>query len=334
MAAFAKLTIEFVHGPIGFNSWVKFFDAGAVDQASAAPVPCFCVDFRRRWHEMIIQLVTAAVKQRRRIPMLPFLVTIPHSGEKVPEVATWLKGLPEKTLMCDVDRYVDRLYGPALAELQIPFVKTDWTRYAGDLNRLPEDIDASSVRGNANKAGTFSRGFLWTMTTTETPLMPQAVAPEVHQKLVDLIYHPFHQSIRDHYEKFREAGASVIYHLDAHSMPSVGTRQHRDPGERRADIVISDCEGKSCSRGYLELVIAAYVTAGFKVGYNWPYVGGRVTEVYGVPGKGQQALQVEMNRDLYMDESEKTLKSAHTEIQGKIKKALTTIRDGLPNVKR
>lgn len=266
--------------------------------------------------------------------MIPFFVTIPHSGEKLPPQATWLKGLPEETLMCDVDRYVDRLYDPALTELRIPSVRTEWHRYAGDLNRLPEDVDASTVDGHANKPGSFSRGFLWAITTTEIPLMEAPIAASTHQALVNLIYEPFHQSIKDHYQSFVQKGAAKVYHLDVHSMPSVGTRQHRDPGERRADIVVSDCKGTSCSKNYRDLVIAAYVIAGFKVGYNWPYFGGRVTEQYGNPAGGREALQVEMNRALYMDEVTKKLRGAEAEdVQKKLKVALSYIMENLPHLK-
>jgi N-formylglutamate amidohydrolase len=107
---------------------------------------------------------------------------------------------------------------------------------------------------------------------------------------------------------------------------------HRDPGERRADIVISDCYGKSCDSKYRDLVIASYVTAGFKVGYNWPYMGGRVTEVYGKPSEGQQAIQVELNRSLYMDEKTKELLPSHSAVQEKILKALSYIKSELPKL--
>lgn len=262
--------------------------------------------------------------------MIPFLVTIPHSGEQIPPQADWLKGLPEEVLMCDVDRYVDRLYEPTLQALKIPYVKTEWHRYAGDLNRLPDDVDATSVKGHANAPGSFARGFLWTITTTELPLMKNAIDQKMHKDIVNLIYEPFHASVREIYEKYREDGARHVYHLDAHSMPSVGTRQHRDPGERRADIVVSDNKGASCSKAYRDLVIAAYVTAGFKVGYNWPYFGGRVTEQYGIPKNGQDALQVEMNRALYMDEQTKKLKTENLgEVQAKVRKALDYILENL-----
>lgn len=261
--------------------------------------------------------------------MKPLLITIPHSGEKVPPQTPWLLTLPETTLMCDVDRFVDRLYEPALSVVKIPYVKTEWHRYAADLNRFPEDVDSSSVEGNTTAAGTHNRGFHWTITTTSLPLMTAPMSLKNHQELVKLIYDPFHLNIRNEYKKIKDKGFSEVYHIDAHSMPSVGTKMHRDPGERRADIVISDCSGKSCKWGFRDLVIAAYCTAGFKVAYNWPYGGGRVTEQYGHPEQGHHAIQVELNRDLYMDEVSKKLKPSHAQVQEKIKLALQYIYDQL-----
>lgn len=270
-----------------------------------------------------------------QLPPYSLLVTIPHSGEKVPPQADWLKGLPEEILMCDVDRYVDFLYEPSLSKLHIPYAKTEWHRYAGDLNRIPEDVDAASVIGNSNPAGMHRRGFLWAITTYNYPLMPAPVSAETHQELVELIYEPFHASVRKLYENYESAGRKKIFHLDAHSMPSVGTKEHRDPGERRAEIVVSDCHGKSCDPRFRDLVIAAYAVAGFKVGFNWPYFGGRVSEFYGQPAKNHHAIQVEMNRDLYMDEFSKKLKAEEAKkIQAKVESALNYICQHLPDLQR
>ncbi len=264
----------------------------------------------------------------------PFFVTIPHSGEKIPPQTPWLQSLPEDILMCDVDRYVDFLYEPSLRKHHIPFVKTEWHRYAADLNRLPEDVDASSVKGHANAVGSFSRGFHWVMTTYKIPLMTEPMSVQRHDELVQLIHDPFHVSVRGLYAQAHQKGFRTTYHLDAHSMPSMGTSEHRDPGERRAEIVVSDCKGTSCSREFRDLVIAAYVTAGFKVGYNWPYFGGRLTEQYGNPARGQHAIQVEMNRDLYMNEVTKKIKpETAPQIQGRIEQALSYILAHLPEEK-
>ena len=261
---------------------------------------------------------------------VPLFITIPHSGEKVPELCSWLKNLDETVLMCDVDRYVDRLYEPFLNEFDIPYVKTEWHRYAVDLNRIPSDIDASSVIGSSNPAGKYSRGYHWVVTTHNSQLIKQPLSQEIHHQLTDLIYKPFHSEVLKLAGQIKSQGHRHIYHIDAHSMPSVGTSMHKDPGERRADIVISDSLGKSCSAEFRDLVIAAYVTAGFKVGYNWPYVGGRLTEEYGRPSQGHHTIQVELNRDLYMDEVTKKIKpELSMEVSSRLKKAILKIKTEL-----
>lgn len=268
-----------------------------------------------------------------QLPPYPLLVTIPHSGEKVPDQASWLKGLPEEILMCDVDRYVDFLYEPTLQKLRLPFAKTEWHRYAGDLNRIPEDVDAGTVESSSNPPGSHRRGFLWAITTYNHKLMPGPISAKTHRELVELIYEPFHASVRKLYENFESAGCKKVFHIDAHSMPSVGTKEHRDPGERRAEIVVSDCHGKSCEPGFRDLVIAAYAIAGFKVGFNWPYFGGRVSEHYGQPSKNHHAIQVEMNRDLYMDEVTKKLRPLDAQkIQAKVEVAFNYICQNLPKL--
>lgn len=263
---------------------------------------------------------------------IPFFISIPHSGERVPEQTPWLKSLPEEILMSDVDRFVDRLYAPALQTLEIPYQKTDWHRYAVDLNRIPTDIDVDSVLGAPKKSGTHPDGYHWVITKNEVRLMPTPMSEETHKELTQLIYEPFHEGMRALYESFKQSGFKNIFHLDVHSMPSVGTSMHRDPGEKRADIVISDCLGKSASPQYRNLVIAAYATVGFKVAYNWPYMGGRVTEHYGKPDQGQQALQVELSRAVYMDERTKQLLPQYTDVQSKLLKALTYIKSELPKL--
>jgi len=263
---------------------------------------------------------------------IPFFVSIPHSGEKVPDLTPWLKTLPETILMSDVDRYVDYLYEPALKNLNIPFEKTEWHRYAVDLNRVPSDVDADSVIGSKNPSGKFADGYHWVKTKNEVQLMPAPIDEKTHKELTELIFEPFHKNIRNHYAFYKNNGHKNVFHIDAHSMPSVGTRMHRDPGQIRADIVVSDCAAKSCSPYFRDLVIAAYVIAGFKVGYNWPYLGGRVTEAYGHPLQGQHAIQVEMNRNLYMDEATKKIKPEAEQVRAKIQTALTYIKSELPKL--
>ncbi len=266
--------------------------------------------------------------------MKAFLISIPHSGERVPDETPWLHQLPEPVLMCDVDRFVDRLYQPVLDELRIPHVVTEWHRCVVDLNRLPDDVDASSVEGHANPAGQFWNGLIWVRTTRGHQLLPKPISKDLHRKLVADYFQPFHDRVLKIYSDFRAQGARRVYHLDAHSMPSKGTASHRDPGETRADIVVSDCEGTSCSADFKDLVIEAYKKAGLGVAYNWPYRGGRVTQTYGKPKEGQEAIQVEISRALYMDEeSKKFLPKKAKVLMQKLTAAVTLIHNRLPDCK-
>jgi len=265
--------------------------------------------------------------------MRAFFVSVPHSGEQVPDETPWLHGLPEPTLMRDVDRYVDLLYRPGVEAVQAPFVVTQWHRYVVDLNRLPEDVDEESVIGSKIPKGTHRRGIHWTVTTIGEQLMPEPITKQAHDQLVEKYFLPFHEQIEATYKSFKDSGANKVYHLDAHSMPTFGTEAHRDPGKERPEIVVSDVKGTSCEVWYRDLVVESYKQAGFKVAVNWPYLGGRVTQTYGHPDRGQHAVQVEMKRALYMDETNKQLKTKNlTKIQSQVKQALQSICKEMPQV--
>ncbi|MCK6599866.1 MAG: N-formylglutamate amidohydrolase, partial [Bdellovibrionaceae bacterium] len=68
-----------------------------------------------------------------------------------------------------------------------------------------------------------------------------------------------------------------------------------------------------------------YVTAGFKVAYNWPYKGGRLSQQYGKPAQGQQSIQVELNRALYMNEINKKIIPESAKVKEKLANAIETI---------
>lgn len=273
-----------------------------------------------------------AINQRKST-MKAFFITIPHSGERFPAETPWLQGLPEPILMADVDRYVDRLYQPVIQDLNLQYVKTEWHRYVVDLNRFPSDVDADSVIGSQNPSGKFTRGLHWVKTMKGEVLMPKPISEELHAQLVKRYFDPFHVDVKAVYKSIFAQGAKKVYHLDAHSMPSIGTAGHRDPGERRADVVVSDWDDRSCEKSYMDLVCDAYAATGLSVKVNWPYVGGRVTEAYGKPEIGQHAIQVELNRALYMDEdSKKLIPDKAAALTLKITQAVRHIYDNLPDL--
>lgn len=263
---------------------------------------------------------------------LPFFVSIPHSGERVPSEVTWLSQLSEQTLMRDVDRYVDVLYKPSIDELQIPLVETQWHRYVVDLNRTVDQVDQASVQGATEVVGTHPKGLHWSVTTHKEALISQPMEKELHDKLVQGYYEPFHLAVKELRRQIRTQ-YPMVYHLDLHSMPSVGTALHPDPGEKRAEVVISDFHGKSSASDFKDLVIKSYQDAGFQVAYNWPYVGGGITQMYGQPDLGFSTVQVELNRAVYMDEDSKQLNSDKLkQVQKSLGQALSLVHKGLKEI--
>jgi len=260
----------------------------------------------------------------------PLIVTVPHSGENLPPEATWLQGLDERLLMYDVDRYVDDLYSTSLSGNGIAWVKTQWHRYACDLNRLETDVDQASVVGASEPVGRHPRGLHWSKTTMGDVLMLKPISIETHRAIVQRCFRPFHEAVAEVAEAVRSkderSAAHPLFHLDLHSMPSLGTSEHRDPGELRADLVISNQDGKSSSSEFFELVCQAGRAQGFKVRENWPYKGGRITETYGRPRDGWQTVQIELNRKLYMDEvSKHKVDSLYSATQIRVGEMLTDI---------
>jgi N-formylglutamate amidohydrolase len=107
--------------------------------------------------------------------------------------------------------------------------------------------------------------------------------------------------LRQLVERTRERFGFCIL-LDCHSMPSVGGPLDRDHGQARVDFVLGDCFGTACAPAITEIADRSLSGFGYLVTRNDPYAGGFTTRHYGRPGEGLHALQIEINRSLYMDE--------------------------------
>ena len=99
------------------------------------------------------------------------------------------------------------------------------------------------------------------------------------------------------------AGFGACILLDAHSMPSVGSGPGPARARRRVDIVLGDRMGSACHPLVIETAERVLHAQGYQVIRNTPYAGGFTTRHYGRPGEGRHALQIELNRALYMDEA-------------------------------
>lgn len=233
-------------------------------------------------------------------------------------------------LLTDVDRFVDELYRPAAGTHGLSLISLETHRYAGDLNRFPTDVDADSVEGASSPSGTHPHGYFWVKTTTGISLMPKPVSASLHAELVAEIHDPFHARIAAQIKQLKQSHPGrPIYHLDCHSMPSRGTESHPDAGAERAEVVLSDFEGRSTRPEFLSLVKDAFCAKSFKVAINDPYKGGRITQRYGKPAQGHHTIQIELNRKLYMDEATKAKLPGFDALQARLRAVIDDVVQGL-----
>jgi N-formylglutamate amidohydrolase len=230
----------------------------------------------------------------------PLLVEVPHAGLSVPDDVRGELMAPKDALQRDADIHVDRLYENAW-KLGAALLVAKISRYVVDLNRARDDVDAATVSDHPTPAGAQPRGVVWRSTTDGRPILTR---PLTYQQLLsrfERYYVPYHQALHTTLEQLRSRFGHAIL-LAGHSMPSLGRSMHSDPGARRADVVPGSCGRTSADRRVIDLVDAHFREAGLSVRHDDPYKGGFATSHYGRPAEGWHAIQIELNRALYVDE--------------------------------
>jgi N-formylglutamate deformylase len=229
-------------------------------------------------------------------PPTPLVVSVPHAGCELGTLGAALP--PGLDVRCDADLFVDELY--RLRE-GAAFIKARLSRFICDLNRDPDDVSPRAVPSHPAPRNANGRGFVWELTTTGAPAL---LRPLTHEEWQDrrAVHQAYHGAISGALERARAKFGHAIL-VDGHSMPSVGRQGHADPGRPRADVVPGDRLGTSCAASLSRLVGEHFRSRGFAVTFNDPYRGGFITTHHGRPASGIHAIQIEMRRDLYMDEA-------------------------------
>lgn len=229
----------------------------------------------------------------------PVLVEVPHAGLMIPESLRDEILASEETRRRDADLYVDELYalapdaGAALLSARI-------SRYVVDLNRAPDDVDLGPLEEPGAGRLNQPRGVVWRVTTDGRPVLRTPLDEGAFTQRLERFHRPYHTRLREELERVRERFGFVVL-LAGHSMPSAVRRGPREI-ERRADIVPGSLGGKSADPRVIDLVDQHFRAAGLSVRHDVPYRGGFTTAHYGRPAIHQHALQIEINRALYMDE--------------------------------
>ena len=236
--------------------------------------------------------------------VLPIVVNVPHAGRVYPEAFVAMARLDRFGLRRSEDCFVDLLFEDAPG-LGAAMLQAHFPRAYLDVNREPYELDPRMFDGRlpvfANTRSMRVAGGLGSV--------PRIVGDgqEIYRsrlpvaealRRIEAIYRPYHQALRSLLQRTHQRFGEAML-LDCHSMPSASLGA--DVGAR-PDVVLGDRFGTSAGARLVDGAQAAFERLGYRVVRNRPYAGGFITEHYGQPASGVHALQIEVNRALYMDE--------------------------------
>jgi len=233
-------------------------------------------------------------------PETPVVVEIPHAGLEIPAYFRAPLIAPIRAVARDADLYVDELYADSVLEGATMIIASA-SRYLVDLNRAEDDFDAASVVGS-RADGSRPRGLIWSLTTDGERVLSRPLTREELDERLQTVHRPYHAKLRALLEEKRAKFGYAIL-LAAHSMPSIGRSAHGDAGTPRADVVPGTQGKTTAGARFIEAVEHHANAAKMSLVHDDPYRGGFATREHGRPSQKIHAVQVELARRLYMDET-------------------------------
>ena len=274
------------------------------------------------------ELATAFDVIRPRSASSPVVFSSAHSGRIYPAAFIAASRLDPLTLRRSEDAFVDELFGAA-PELGAILLRAHFPRAYMDVNREPYELDPKMFEGRlpafANTRSMRVAGGLGTIARVvgeAKEIYARKLTVEEGLARIESLYTPWHRALRGLLQQaWRQRGVAVL--VDCHSMPSNAGRADRI----KADIVLGDRYGASCDPLFTEAAESRLRALGYVVARNKPYAGGFITEHYGDPAAGWHALQIEINRRLYMDETTIERAPGFAELQDDLREVMQVLME-------
>ncbi len=233
----------------------------------------------------------------------PFVFASPHSGDVYPADMGTVAGLDSASLRSAEDALVDRLIAPGQtlgATLLLARLGRAWV----DLNRAPDDLDPALIEGldggGASPRAAAGYGVIPRLTGDGRPLYDRRLNAAEAATRIAGAHVPYHAAL-DGLMQAAHARHGIAVLVDWHSMPSRATQGVG--GARGPDVVLGDRHGASCAVELSRRLRRSFEALGWRVALNQPYAGGWTTRRWGRPAEGFHAVQIELNRALYLDEA-------------------------------
>lgn len=241
-------------------------------------------------------------------PPTPLVFASPHSGRLYPPEMMAAARLTTQDLRGSEDAFVDDLIAGAPAQ-GVSVIRARLARAYIDLNRDAWELDPTMfedalpdfAQGRTARVAA-GLGAIARVAGEGRPIYARKLTFAEAKARIETAHRPYHDALDRMLAQARNAhGLAVL--VDWHSMPAAAARGHRARGGGACDIVLGDRFGAACAPMLTTLLEKALEELGYRVARNAPYAGGYTTEHYGRPLRRTHAIQIEINRALYMNET-------------------------------
>ena len=224
---------------------------------------------------------------------VPILLSVPHCGTQFPEELT-ANFIPELAKAPDdTDWFVDELYNFA-SEMGINVISAKYSRWVVDLNRDPDSKplynDGRIITGLCTTTD-FHGNTIYTQNEPDEEEVARRVA---------LYYNPYHAKIQEMLDELKQEFGKVLL-WDAHSIRQSVPTIHKD---KFPDMILGSADETSAHPKLIQAALKGLKTGEYGISHNYPFKGGQITRSFGKPSENQHALQLEMNKILYMNDEE------------------------------
>ena len=238
-------------------------------------------------------------------PEVPLVFDSPHSGVEYPRDFDFV--CPLEMLRTAEDTFVDELYaaapahGATLIGAFFPRSYIDANRNLGDIDQqlLDEPWPGEAMPGEKSRLG---MGLIRRLAVPKTPVYGRKLGVAEVKARIDRYYEPYHRELAAVADRLH-ARFGGVWHVNCHSMKSVSNAMASEgAGVMRGDFVLGDRDGTTCAPEMTEFVLRFLRIRGYDVKVNDPYKGVELVRRHGRPREQRHSLQIEVNRNLYMDE--------------------------------
>ena len=235
----------------------------------------------------------------------PLVFASPHSGRLYPPELMQASRLAGADIRRSEDAFVDDLIAAGTDHGAVIIAAT-YARAFVDVNREPYELDPAMF---ADDLPPFAQsrtarvaaglGSIARIVAEGHEIYARKLTFAEAETRIEGVHRPYHAALGELVEQtLARAGAVLL--VDWHSMPSAAVRPN---GHEGCDLVLGDRFGAACAGEVTDAAEKALTALGYRVARNMPYAGGYTTEAYGRPAQGIHALQIEINRALYLDEA-------------------------------